>query len=46
MHHITYKDYAGVTKVVKLPAAQIATVLFLTRQLKESSVKYTHIFWD
>ena len=46
MHHITYKDHAGVTKVVKLPASQIETVLFLARQLKNSSVEYTHIFWD
>ncbi len=46
MHHITYIDYAGREAVVKLSAAQISTVMFFTKCLRNSGIEYKHVFWD
>ncbi len=46
MHHITYTDYSGRTAELKLPAAQISTVLFFIKSLNRAGIEYEHIFWD
>ena len=46
MHHITDTDYAGREAVVKLPAAQISTVMCFTASVRKAVIEFTHVFWD
>ena len=46
MHHITYKDYEGKPRLLKLAAADIDRVLFFVDSLRKAGIEYTHVFWD
>jgi len=46
MHHITYTDYHGRSQTIKIPAVDLAKVIFFTGQLSRCGIGFTHVFWD